>query len=604
MVKSSVIFLLLLVKISFFGASANAQRESELEPMVVVETRSPVPLSEASPWVTRISGEDLIERQIYNLSDALRSVPGMAIARTGQLGSQTSLFSRGGESNHVTFLYEGRRLNGGFSGTYNLGELSTLGSSSIEILKGSSSLNGANAMGGTVHMRNELPLVDGYESNVGFSAGSFDTLISNYNTRFKKGKWGGNFSFSSLDTENDRPHSKFESLSSSFLIENQLTDGLTVNFLGLGYDNYLGTNFNKYFAVSPNNYQETVHFLISPQVEIKTDAWDASVNYSYSEDEINYTPSWNMLYWTEQENVDFLSNLLLSDRSTLQFGLGYSTSRFLREGNFLNSWEQTYSSLGISHEITKDTELDGNIRFSDYSDFKNAVTYDFKVRRSISENLSVYGKYAIGFAPPEALDLYEFSPTYPGNLNLEAEESQNFEVGFTYEDPSASNIYGITLYFTQYDNLIRADYDFTNWVYFPAENIDKSESYGLEISSKNQISERLYLDSSVSYKKSKDLDSNNDFLPKRPEFFGSVTATYGINSLNVGTQMNFKTNTKENATNENDDYIIARLFGNYEISDDLIFNARIENLFDEKYEEVIGYPALGRAVHAGLTYNF
>jgi len=152
--------------------------------------------------------------------------------------------------------------------------------------------------------------------------------------------------------------------------------------------------------------------------------------------------------------------------------------------------------------------------------------------------------------------------------------------------------------------LIRADYDFTNWVYFPAENIDKSESYGLEISSKNQISEKLYLDSSVSYSKSKDLDSNNDFLPKRPEFFGTVIATYGINSLNLGIQMNFKTNTKENATNENDDYIIVLLFGNYEISDDLILHARIENLFDEKYEEVISYPALGRAVHAGLTYNF
>ena len=74
--------------------------------------------------------------------------------------------------------------------------------------------------------------------------------------------------------------------------------------------------------------------------------------------------------------------------------------------------------------------------------------------------------------------------------------------------------------------------------------------------------------------------------------------------MNVGTQMNFKNNTKENATSENDDYVIVRLFGNYEISDDLIFHARIENLFDEKYEEVIGYPALGRAVHAGLTYNF
>ena len=76
--------------------------------------RSPQPLSEASPWVTRISGDDLEQRQIYNLSDALRSVPGMALVRTVQIGSQTSLFSRGAQSDHVSFLYEGRKLNGVF----------------------------------------------------------------------------------------------------------------------------------------------------------------------------------------------------------------------------------------------------------------------------------------------------------------------------------------------------------------------------------------------------------------------------------------------------------------------------------------------------------
>ena len=77
-----------------------------LEPVVVVENRSPQPLSEASPWVTRISGDDLKQRQIYNLSDALRSVPGMAVLRAGQMGSQTSLFSRGAQSDHVSFLFE------------------------------------------------------------------------------------------------------------------------------------------------------------------------------------------------------------------------------------------------------------------------------------------------------------------------------------------------------------------------------------------------------------------------------------------------------------------------------------------------------------------
>ena len=209
MFKGRVLFF--FVNVSFFGVHANAQGEAELEPMVVVETRSPIPLSKASPWVTRISGDDLEERQIYNLSDALVGLfQAWRLSRTGQMGSQTSLFSRGGESNHVTFLYEGRRLNGGFSGTYNLLVLSLLNSSSVEVLRGvSSSLHGANAMGGTVYMRSSLPSIDGHESQVGLSVGSFDTLSSNYNTSYKKGSFSGNFGFSSFETKNDRVNSEF-----------------------------------------------------------------------------------------------------------------------------------------------------------------------------------------------------------------------------------------------------------------------------------------------------------------------------------------------------------------------------------------------------------
>ena len=588
--------------IKFLGFSLLAGNSlfgnAELEPMVVVESRSPEPLSEASPWVTRISGDDLEQRQIYNLSDALRSVPGMAVVRTGQMGSQTSLFSRGGASNHTAFIYEGRKLNGGFSGTYNLGELSNMGASSIEVLKGSSSINGAHAMGGTVHMRNELLLSDGYDSKVGFSYGSFDTLNSNFSTRFKNGNWAGNFSFSSLDTENDRPHSKFESLSSSFLIENQLTDGLSVNLLGLGYDNFLGSNFNKGFNVDPDAYQETFHFLISPQLEIETDSWDATLNYLFSEDELNYTPSYNMLYWTEQENVDFLTNHNLSDISSFQIGLGFSTSRFFRERNFVNSWGQNYASLGFLHEISNDTKLYGNLRFSDYSDFESSETYNFKVSKSLTSDLSIFAKFSTGFTPPEALDLYSYGVGYPGNPDLSAEESRNYELGFSKNDQASRNELKMTLFFTEYNNLILAPYGVV------PENVRKSESIGIELWSHNQITQRVHLESSVSYAKSKNLDSNEDFLPKRPEFFGSVTATYSEDEFDVGTQMNFKNRTRESATKKNDDYFLVRLFGNYHISDQLTFNARIENLFDENYEEVIDYPALGRAAHAGLTYNF
>ena len=156
----------------------------------------------------------------------------------------------------------------------------------------------------------------------------------------------------------------------------------------------------------------------------------------------------------------------------------------------------------------------------------------------------------------------------------------------------------MSLFFTEYKNLIEAP-----WGVQP-QNIRKSESFGIEVSSQNQVSESVSLITSFTYVRSKDLDNKKDFLSRRPEFFGSVAAEYEINEIGLGTEMNFKNNTKENETTAMEDYVTFRLFGNYQISDDLIFNARIENLFDEEYEEVIGYPALGRAVHAGLTYNF
>ncbi len=76
--------------------------EQLLEPMVVVESRTPQSLNETSPWVTRISVYELEERQIDNLADALRSVPGMAVFRSGQAGSQTSLF----RTQKTTFVFE------------------------------------------------------------------------------------------------------------------------------------------------------------------------------------------------------------------------------------------------------------------------------------------------------------------------------------------------------------------------------------------------------------------------------------------------------------------------------------------------------------------
>ena len=45
------------------------------------------------------------------MADALREVPGAAVVSTGSFGGQTSLFLRGGESDHVKVLIDGVAVN-------------------------------------------------------------------------------------------------------------------------------------------------------------------------------------------------------------------------------------------------------------------------------------------------------------------------------------------------------------------------------------------------------------------------------------------------------------------------------------------------------------
>jgi len=604
------------IKFLWFSGLAGSSLlgNAELDPMVVVETRSPEPLSEASPWITRISGNDLEQRQIYNLSDALRSVPGMAVIRSGQIGSQTSLFSRGGESNHITFLYEGRRLNGGFSGTYNLGELSLLNSSSIEVLRGaSSSLHGANAMGGTVYMRSLLPSENCYESKVGLSVGSFDTLSSNYITNFKESSLSGNFGFSSFETKNDRPNSDFDNLSASFLIEKQISNSLYLNLLGIGYRSDLGSIGTTY-SEDFDNFQETEQSLISPQIKYFDSNLRASLTYSISKDDLLFhrDVSDKTQSLTDQQSVELIIENQLTENFLLSTSTGYSKTEFEEDGlspwvalpwNEGNSWEQKSGSIGFNAKLSEVNVVSGNVRYDDYSDFDSPLTYDLRVKTSVNDNITTFIKHSTGYAPPTALDLYGFGPWYPGNPNLVAEKSKNYEVGLNYNS-TEKTYWNLTFFYTDYQNLI----DTT------PQNINETCTNGFEISSRNYLSDYFRINSSITMLGSKNKDSGEGFLDRRPELFGSISLIYEQEVFMIGTELISKYRTKEKNFNQTsapwfrmvdaDNYTVARLFSSYKFENGFGITARVENLFDNEYSEVHGYPALGRAFHAGFNYSF
>ena len=122
------------------------------ESVVVSASQVEVPLTEVTSSVTVIDRAEIETRQLHSVADALRTVPGMAVAATGGLGAVTSVFPRGGESNYTLVLIDGVPANS-FGGDFDFGHLSTANVERIEVVRGpQSALFGSNAIGAVVRI--------------------------------------------------------------------------------------------------------------------------------------------------------------------------------------------------------------------------------------------------------------------------------------------------------------------------------------------------------------------------------------------------------------------------------------------------------------------
>jgi len=580
---------------------AHAEEQS-LEPMVVVETRRPQPLSEASPWVTRISGDDLEQRQVYNLADALRSVPGMAVVRTGQIGSQTSLFSRGAQSDHVTFLYEGRKLNGGFSGTYNLGQLSLTGVSSVEVLRGSSSVQyGAEGIGGAVMLRGQT----GEEQlNWVMEGGSNHSLFNRMHYGFDQSGWAGSVSTSLETTDNEQPHSQFDNQSGMFHLSRQVSQNLKIDLFGMGTMsdvNYPGNNKSAFFPIE-DQYQEIEGFLVSPGINFYLGDWEIKTFYSFSEDNLIGKDSFSdTTYQADTNSLDFQINGALSESVQVTLGGLYDKDSFFKKENSSNlvDIDKKADSEGAfalsTFSPSEDFSVTLGIRQDNFSDYGTASTWSALLEKNLVENIILVSRYSTSFSPPQANDLYGMW----GNPNLKPEEADAWEVGVTASPNEMINL-RVSYFDTRYTNLIE-------WSGSSTANVGIARTKGVE-SSVEAVQGNYSSRFSFSYLDA--VNSNTDQrLLRRPRILGNFVVQHVNDMSSLGLGLKFVHDVMDIdggnfSTIEGDDYAIVRLFADYQISEGIKLFGRIENLMDEDYEEVDGYPALGRAVYAGLRFSF
>jgi vitamin B12 transporter len=131
---------------------AKEEKPVVMEEVVVTATKTPVPVKDTSVSYTVITEQEIKDRQAVLVDEMLRSVPGVNVVQQGSLGSNTSLYIRGGSDRMNQVLMNGMRLNDA-GGGFDWSSLTVDNVERIEVIRGPmSALYGADAMTGVVNI--------------------------------------------------------------------------------------------------------------------------------------------------------------------------------------------------------------------------------------------------------------------------------------------------------------------------------------------------------------------------------------------------------------------------------------------------------------------
>src|SRR5450631_2031308 len=145
-----------IITIALFGAIAlpfAAYAETPMELLIVTPTRMPQSLDKTIPDTTVLNEQDIQNSGAPDVPTLLRSLAGVEVVQSGGLGTVSSTFMRGTNSDHVLVLLDGVRINSATTGTTALEHIMLDRIERIEVVRGNvSSLYGSEAIGGVIQL--------------------------------------------------------------------------------------------------------------------------------------------------------------------------------------------------------------------------------------------------------------------------------------------------------------------------------------------------------------------------------------------------------------------------------------------------------------------
>ena len=636
-VRASRLLTLLLAAITAATPTFAGAATGDVD-IVVTGTRLPTTSAGLAQNVTVIDQADIQASHPSSIAEVLSRVTGIYVDEAGPAGGFVSMYLRGAENSHLLILLDGVRLNDPTTtrgSTYDLSGIDVNQIERIEVLRGpASAVYGGEALAGVVHFITRRPAVNGIEGTGYVAAGgddesSYGGLLNLGNSRLQAQLNGGHTESGNsgddatldLDTvsgslrlaENGRYTggifaAQIERDSTGFpddsggprLAVNPELTSRTSTDRRYGADFSLGSINDLQLKLSASEFEREAsddNAAIDAGVRFPVPAFVTDTDFRRHDLAMAVTKSYatgasivaGAELADEKGQLDSVGDFFGSGSpQTLNFSLHRETTAVFFEGRFPLLSGVT-AQLGLRHDRIDEGE-------SSDSETTPHLGLVWELPDSAT---TLKANYNEGFKPPSF-----FALGFPlgGNPDLDPERSKNMDLTLARRIDAAGSVVQLSVFRTRYEDLVDFDSDtFTNI------NRGTIVVQGIEPELNLRMDRHWHLQANASLL---DIDERDGLQPlrNRPERKAGASVAYdfdGGHTAFIGLSYSGDFLDRSNPTGDirMPSFTVVDAAGSIRFGP-LRVSLAIDNLFDEDYEQFVGFPAQDRRLRVELRGDF
>ncbi len=628
MERNSWVKLFLGMSVFWLGADlglAQDDQPSLSKEVIITASKLEEPVSQTGSSVIVITSEEMEKRQYGSVLEAVKRQVGIGSFSNGPFGGGNDIFIRGANAAHTLVMIDGVKIYDAITAdaNYDLAHLPLDNVERIEIIKGpQSSLYGSDAMGGVINI-----ITKKGEGKPSFFASAEvatkDTYTESLGGRGSAGKLNYSFAMSRQDSDgiskarDGQEEDSYARSSVNSRMNYQATDNLELGLQGM-YLSARTEGDDGAFQDDPNRLFEAEQSLVALSAKHDVnDVWNQKLNYSWfrnvrqdsdDADAVDTTEAHRAVFkgwlqeadWQHDVNVGELLSLNDNIEDILLFGFQYDhESGKSSSSRGSNTPRVSTENLGyyVQNKIGLDDKLFWTLAFraDDHSRFGVNTTGRTTVSYLFDTQTRLKGSYGTGFNAPSLFQLFSSF----GDSTLNAEKSWSYDVGLEQELFDQKLTLSSVFFLQRFKDLI--EFDLGAFKYM---NIGSARTSGVESEIKYSPMDNLYLSYGFTYLEARDLQ-NDVYLRRRPNLKHNINFDFSFwekFNWNVNVTRNLK--TYDPALTRLKDYTVVDMALNYAHNKNVKTFLKIENMFNETYQELRGFsnaPRLFR-VGADITY--